>query len=98
MSLRFSSSATVLLAAAGLFFSGGHSFADRAAADACAAKLNADAKVVYAAVIGSVRPGIDLAEVVKSKTRDLVLSGKLSRSNARPAAEAAGPCLKHAAQ
>jgi hypothetical protein len=70
--------------------------ANRSAADACAAKLQADAKLVYAAAIGAVAPGVDLREMVRSKTRALVIGGKLSRGQARPAAEAAGVCLKQA--
>jgi hypothetical protein len=70
--------------------------ANRSAADACAAKLPADAKLIYGAAIGSVAPGIDLREMVRSKTRALVIGGKLSRGQARPAAEAAGVCLKQA--
>ena len=70
--------------------------ANRAAADACAAKLPADSKLIYAETIGAVRPGMDLREMVTAKTRALVMGGKLSRSNARPAAEAAGACLRQA--
>jgi hypothetical protein len=70
--------------------------ASRSAADACAAKLPADAKLIYAAAIGSVAPGIDLRDMVRSKTRALVMGGKLSRGQALPAAEAAGACLKQA--
>ena len=72
------------------------SLASKASADACAAKLSPDAKQIYAASIGSVAPGIDMKEVVRSKTRALVIGGKLSRDAARPAAEAAGACLKQA--
>lgn len=74
------------------------SLADRKAADACAAKLSPDAKSVYAATIGSVKPGVDLTAAITEKTRGLVMSGKLSRGAARPAAEAAGTCLKRAAE
>jgi hypothetical protein len=70
------------------------SYANRAAADACAAKLPANAKLVYAATVGSVKHGVDLVETVRSKTRSLVISGKLSRSSAKGAATAAGGCLK----
>lgn len=98
MSLRSLPFAIPALAAGVLLVSGAPSFANRAAADACAAKLSPDAKTVYAATIGSVKAGVDLTAVVTAKTRDLVMSGKLSRGNARPAAEAAGTCLKHAAQ
>jgi hypothetical protein len=72
------------------------SYANRASADACAAKLSPEAKQIYAASIGSVAPGADMKEVVRSKTRALVIGGKISRSAARPAAEAAGVCLKQA--
>ncbi len=69
--------------------------ANHAAADACAARLGPDAKIVYAAVIDSVTAG-DLVETIKLKTRSLVMSGKLSRGQAKAAAEAAGACLKEA--
>jgi len=72
------------------------SLADRATADACAAKLSPDAKLIYTASIGAVTPTADLAGVVRDKARSLVMGGKLSRDAARPAAEAAGACLKQA--
>jgi len=72
------------------------SFADRAAADACAAKLPADAKLIYTASIGSVTPSSNLPDLIRGKARDLVMGGKLSRDAAQPAAQAAGPCLKQA--
>jgi hypothetical protein len=70
--------------------------ADRAAADACAAKLPAESKLIYAATIGSVVPDANLREVVRSKTRGLVMEGRLSRNQAQSAAEAAGACLRQA--
>jgi len=72
------------------------SLANRATADKCAAGLSPDSKLIYAATIGSVAPGVDLKEVVTSKTRSLVMSGKVGRAGARTAAEAAGGCLKQA--
>jgi hypothetical protein len=88
----------VLMIAAAVAFSltAVPSYANRASADACAAKLSPEAKQIYAASIGSVAPGADMKEVVRSKTRALVIGGKISRSAARPAAEAAGVCLKQA--
>jgi len=83
-------------AAAALSMSVVPAAADRAAADACAERLSAESKLIYAATIGAVAPGTDLREVVRSKTRSLVMGGKLSRSQAQPAAEAAGACLKMA--
>ena len=78
--------------AAGLF--GGPSHASRAAADACAAKLPANSQMIYAATVADVAPGVDLRDVVRSRTRSLVIGGKLSRGEAQAAAEAAGACLK----
>lgn len=88
--------ALFILTAVALSLSTAPSFANRASADACAAKLSPDAKQIYAASIGSAAPGADMKEVVRSKTRALVIGGKLSRDKARPAAEAAGTCLKQA--
>jgi hypothetical protein len=70
--------------------------ASRADADACAAKLPGDAKLIYAETISAVKAGADLRELVRSKTRSLVMGGKLGRANARSMAEAAGGCLKQA--
>lgn len=85
---------TTVLAAAALGLFAGPSFASRAAADACAAKLPANSQMIYAATVADVAPGVDLKDVVRSKTRSLVISGKLNRGDAEPAAEAAGACLK----
>jgi len=85
----------LVLAAVGLSLSAAPSFANKAS-DACAAKLSPDAKQVYAASIGSVAPGVDMKEVVRSRTKGLVMSGRLNRANARSAAEAAGACLRQA--
>jgi hypothetical protein len=86
----------MIAAAAAFSLTAVPSYANRASADACAAKLSPEAKQIYAASIGSVAPGADMKEVVRSKTRALVIGGKISRSAARPAAEAAGVCLKQA--
>ncbi len=72
------------------------SFADRSAADACAAKLAPEAKLIYAAAIESVAPGVKLEDVVRTKTRALVMGGQLTRGTAEPAARAAGGCLMQA--
>ena len=88
---------TSLLLAAGtvaaLSLSAIPSFADKAAADKCAAGLSADSKLIYADTIGAVAPGVNLRDIVRSKTRSLVISGKVGRSGAQAAAEAAGACL-----
>jgi hypothetical protein len=72
------------------------SFANRAAADACAGRLSSDAKLIYAATIGSVAPGANLPDTVRAKARELVMAGKIKRDQAKPAAQAAGACLKQA--
>lgn len=92
--MRHSLPVTAAILAAGLLLSAAPSFANRATADACAARLSPEAKLVYTASIGSVTPRADLRDVVRSKTRALVMSGKLDRGGARTAAEAAGACLK----
>jgi hypothetical protein len=86
----------VAVAAAVLMLSAASSLASRTAADACAARLPADAKLIYAAAIGAVAPGADLVEIVRAKARALVMAGKLDRDQAQPAAQAAGGCLKQA--
>jgi hypothetical protein len=83
-----------LAAVAALSVAAGPALANRAAADACAAKLPANSKLIYAATIDSVKPSVDLTSVVRDKTRGLVMSGKLSRGEAQGAAQAAGQCLK----
>lgn len=91
---------TSLLLAAGtiaaLSLSAVPSFADKAAADQCAAGLSAPSKLIYADTIGSVAPGANLRDIVRSKTRSLVFAGKVDRSGAQAAAEAAGACLAKA--
>jgi hypothetical protein len=84
------------IAAALLISSAGPSFANRAAADACATRLPADAKLIYAATIGTVAPGANLVDNVRTKARELVMAGRIDRSQAQGAAQAAGACLKQA--
>jgi hypothetical protein len=72
----------------------GAAFADRQAADTCAATLQKDAAAIYSASVAQISPGANVRDIVRSVTRDMVRSGNLSRSGARPAAESAGACLK----
>ncbi|WP_029009638.1 hypothetical protein [Azospirillum halopraeferens] len=67
--------------------------ADAPAADGCAATLPADARMIYDAARPNVKPGANVEDELKAAARPLVMGGKLSRSEARPAAEAAGKCL-----
>jgi len=91
--MRRTSLLSLSVIAAALSLSAGPSFADRAAADKCATGLSAESKLIYSASIGSVGPGVDLKDIVRSKTRSLVFAGKVGRSGAQAAAEAAGACL-----
>lgn len=94
--MRISLPLFAAIVAAALPLSAVPSLADRAAADSCATHLPANSKLIYAASIGAVAPGVDLKEVVRAKTRSLVIGGKVVRSEAQAAAEAAGACLKRA--
>ena len=68
--------------------------ADQAAASACAAGLSADGKLIYDRTAPTVTPATDLREAVIAVARPMVMEGKMTREAARPAAEAAGECLK----
>ena len=68
--------------------------ADKAAADACAAKLNADGKAVYAAVVAASPTTETLRSVVEHQARELAMGGKISRGSARENATEAGECAK----
>lgn len=94
--MRYSLPLFAAVVAVSLPLSTAASLADRTAADSCAAKLPADSKLIYAASIGAVAPGADLKEVVRARTRSLVMDGKVSRGQAQTAAVAAGDCLKRA--
>jgi hypothetical protein len=87
---------TATVAATALALSVAPSLANRSAADACAAKLSSDARIIYASTIGSVAPGVDMVETVRAKTRELAMSGKINRAQAQPSAQAAGECLRQA--
>lgn len=67
--------------------------ADKAAADACAASLDANGKAIYAAALPGVAGGGDLRATVRSAATSLVQSGAVPRSGAQAAGQAAGRCL-----
>ncbi len=69
-------------------------YADRGAADACAAGLSANSKAIYAAAVGQVHPGADNKAIVKGIVENMVSSGQLGMLNAKSEAQAAGVCLK----
>jgi hypothetical protein len=68
--------------------------ADKPAGDACAAKLNADGKAVYAAVVAAKPTTETLRSVVEHEARGLAMGGKIARGEARENATAAGECAK----
>jgi hypothetical protein len=78
----------VTVALPGLAFAG-----DEKAADACAEKLDANAMLIYRATKPGMPPKGELRELIRSHTVDLVVTHKIERDNARPAAQAAGACL-----
>ncbi|MCW3005286.1 MAG: hypothetical protein JWQ20_4584 [Conexibacter sp.] len=68
--------------------------ADPTAADACAAKLNPDAKSIYTAAAPSVKPGADLRSVLTRVVMPRVMHGDMTRHNAEPRAREASECLE----
>jgi len=68
-------------------------FADQKAADTCAAKLPSNSATLYSASLPKVSSGANIADTLKGVARSMVFAGKLSRGDAKPAAEAAGNCL-----
>ncbi|MDP1965419.1 MAG: hypothetical protein Q8K93_24810 [Reyranella sp.] len=68
--------------------------ADQAAASACANQLSKDGRTIYDRTAPTVTAKTDIKDAVTSTTRPLVMNGSMSRDAARPAAEAAGECLK----
>jgi hypothetical protein len=66
------------------------------AVPACAQSLTPAARMIYDATAASRPPDSALRDVVAAQTRKLVMTGRIERAAARPAAEAAGSCLKMA--
>src|SRR5258707_461120 len=69
-------------------------FADRAAADRCAAALPSAGKAIFDKSLPDVLAGKKIVDAVTASARSMVIGGVLQRADARPAAEAAGTCLK----
>jgi uncharacterized protein YcfJ len=68
--------------------------ADVAAGDACAAKLTADGKLIYAAVMAAAPTLETLRSTMETEARSLVRSSKIARGEARDNAQAAGECVR----
>lgn len=69
-------------------------FANQQAADSCAAKLPKNPAAIYSASVTQISPDSDIRAIVTNVTRGMVMNGDLSRGDAKPAAEAAGACLR----
>lgn len=72
--------------------------ADKPAGDACAAKLNADGKAIYAATMAATPTMATLRETVEKETRGLAMGGKIGRGSARENATEAGECVRASLQ
>ena len=68
--------------------------ADQKQTQSCVAQLSPESKLIFEQSAPDVTGGADIKSTLESKTRTLVMAGKLARSDARPSAEAAGNCLK----
>ena len=70
--------------------------ADVAEANACAASLPKDAKMIFDATLPQMTPDADLRELLTASTRKLAFAGDISLANARESATAASKCLQAA--
>ena len=84
----------ILTAIAILAISAAPAFAGAAEATSCAAGLDANSQAIFNAALPQVTPSANLKTVVTTVTKSLVSSGQVPMSAARPAAMAAGKCLK----
>lgn len=66
---------------------------DPVAADACAAKLEPEAKAIYVAAAPSIKQGEEMRAVLTRVVMPKVMSGVMTRRAARPLAESASRCL-----
>lgn len=88
----------ILTALAILALSAAPAFALSADAQNCAAQLDSNGQAIFNAALPQVKPGVDLKAVITTATKSLVASGQVPMGSARPAAMAAGQCLKMAMQ
>lgn len=63
-------------------------------AKSCASGLDANGQMIFNAALPQVAPGADLKGVLTATTKSFVKSGQIKRGDAKPAAMAAGECLK----
>ena len=81
-----------------LAISAAPAFAGTAEATSCASGLDANGQAIFNTALPQVNPSADLKAIVTAVTKSLVSSGQVPMSSARPAAMAAGKCLKLAMQ
>lgn len=67
--------------------------ADKAAAEACAAKLPTEAMAIYRDTAPAMTASVDLRTVITDHTKKLVMAGQVAQGTARDSAVAAGKCL-----
>jgi hypothetical protein len=63
-------------------------------ADSCAKALPPESRLIYDATVKNMRGTDTIRDTVVAQTKALVIAGKIPEANARPAAEAAGTCLR----
>ena len=68
--------------------------ADQASAAVCSAGLSSDAKLIYDQTAPTVKPATTIKDALSAVVRPMVMNGSMTQAVARPAAEAAGECLK----
>ena len=83
-----------LIAAAVLICSASAAHADTAAANACAASLKPQARMVFDAAMADPNLAVPLRRVLAKTLADLVYGGRLPLGEARGAAEGASECLR----
>ncbi|MFO1149524.1 MAG: hypothetical protein U1E62_14200 [Alsobacter sp.] len=64
------------------------------AADSCAKGLSTESRMIYDATVRAMKGPSTIRDTVVAQTKALVMEGKIAEANARPAAEAAGACLR----
>lgn len=85
---------TVISTAAALVLVPAAAFADKADADACAAKLTGQSKVLYRSVVASVQGGASLENAVKKAAKPKIDSGKMNEADARKWGREAANCAR----
>lgn len=70
--------------------------ADTATANACAATLSPDARLIYDKTFPQLKPNSNLRDLLTNNTRTLVIRGSISRTKARASATDASRCLQKA--